>query len=509
MNTTIATLNNRFSIAWEAGNQSERDKLMIVVEGKKFIDTLDGVKGVQASALYVAAGIDTNSKEEYALAAELVTGLVLKNIKDAIPKKNARNYAIRAAKLMSALDHFKADLTGLTVEETVSWIEDNGGINGTVAKARATDPDIANEDTALDLEEYHRAIDTTPHKLDITTSLNAPIPTISIHQRVGDKLFVLPLNGIPASIMDSLRPYLPSEDAHAPDGIRFFGYVEAICGLFDRIDSTVPLRPNEEQHDGSKMAPSLPIIRFTGDDGSMSIAATRVDTGMVVSVVPSSALALRETKDKASLKGLHLNGKSTRLLSSNLGTARGRASFTGFDVKTDAQKKRWIKFAGTNKFHVRLLEMKDFGRTVTQWTLGVRDAYKATCSATLAVQDGKLPAPLTEFADKASGSKHPVNIKVGGGKLLLSLGKSADFEIPCDPVEGKASVSILSADLARVMQVAAGMNIDQASVEVDPKGLVCIKLETLVGVFSVHVPTLLENGFHSQALLDRIEKPQA
>ena len=507
----IANLNERFETALNLGAKSDREKLLVIVEGWLFVEKTGGPKHFSLSPLYNGAGIERSGSAAYNEAAQLITGRVIRKFNDKRAKKNARSIVDRAAVLMEALRYFAGESSGahianLNAEQISDWIGCEGGVEGVIARFKKEtmgEGDIA-EETVIDLEEHRRAVQRTNLRFKAPEDLNAPDPGLALFQRDEDDMLVAPLEAVPAELMDQLRPYLPAPDMNVPSAIRLWGSVARFCQLFDRRDSAVPLRPSEEQHSGSLMAPSFPIVRVLGAD-LLSIAASRVDAGLVV-VVKSTEIGL------ADHVGSHLNGRATSELSTNLASPSARGSFSDVTIEGDKEGRDWLTFKSRMvqpaDFRVRLLPMSQFGRSVPQWTLGIRDTYSSSASTGLTLEGDRLPKAILTFAGKASGSgnKHPVWLRIKGGALSLALGKSSGHAIPSEGEPRDAAVKIAAVDLARVLEVIGDLRFESVVIEIDPKGMAAFRVLSSVGEFAIYIPAITDGGERVPALLDRITK---
>lgn len=510
-NAHIADLNSRYTMALNDGLQSERDKLLVYVAGYRLVETLGGPNAVGIQPFYDARGILKTSGKRHNLAAQLVTGRNVTTTTNGASKKQARNIVDRAADLMGALEHFTAlaVIASLTDAQVVDWIEQNGGLNGVVKKHKdALKADGQPDDPydVIDLQAHRAALENAGIRLAITEPLIAPEPGLSLHQRDGSNLLVLPLQGIPADIMERLREFLPAPDANASPSVRLWGGVTLTCQLFDRIDSRLPLRADQERHEGEAKAPSRPIVRLLSGS-SLSIAASRVDVGMVVTVeITDKNLHLSSIGTFPA----HLNATATNLLSDRLAGAARRGSFERASVTVD-DGKTWIKFVGkegVKDFRVRVLPMEHFGSSLPQWTLGVASSFKPVAHTRLELSESKLPADLLKFADKAGTSRHNTGVAIRTGKLNLTLGKSSEQEFGGEG-SGDVELTVSSADFARTIGFAQQLGLASCTVSLDPKGLAAFTFATEQARFTAHIPALNSEGARMTALLKLIEKAAA
>jgi len=507
---SIADLNTRYQNAHSGALQSERDKLLVIVSGFALIMCLGGPNGTGVQPFYDARGIKPAGQKKYNLAAQLVTGRNVTTTIQGAPKKQARNIVDRAADLMAALGHFNSDgtLASLTDEQIVDWIIDvKGGLNGVVKAykdALRGDADADEPKAVVDLEAHRAALESAGIKLAITEPLIAPEPSISLHQRDGSDLIVLPLAGVPADLLDRLRPYLPTADANAAPSLKLWGSIAEACQLFDRTNSRVPLRADQARYEGEAKAPSRPIIRLVSST-AISIAASRVDVGMVITVEITDEVLRLSNVD---LPG-HLNGTATNALTDHLTSPVSRASFDSAGVE-HVDGKTWLKFKGkegVKDFRVRLLPMAAFGLSVPQWTLAVASSFKPTATATIAA-DGGFPETLVKFADKVGASRHRTTVAVEGGNLSLALGES-EAQVMSGEGKGNASVPVSSLDFAKVIAFGAQLRPTTVTVALDSKGMVAFAFYNDQARYTAHIPALNTDGAAMTALLDLVEKPTA
>lgn len=501
-------LSERFDDAVAESERSERDKLTVIVEGFLKHHKLGGDDANALANLYTNEGVKSCSDNPFNRVAQLIVG---KNVKamstktdeEKRRKKVARNHVDRAAGLMRALQaHGK---TSGKADGIVAWVlAFPDGITGVINSVKAASVSDT-EPKVIDLAEYREALGQAPLKFKCDAAI-LDEPTISIHRRDGDDLVMLPLANVPAEVLDTLRAYLPAPDANVSDEIKLLSGVNLACQLFDRTDSGIPLHPDKERHPGEKMAPSLPVVRITGDR-AMSVAATRVDAGMVVTVEVEENVAkeigLRQ------VAGLHLNGEATRRLAEHLSSARNRGRMKTAAVTTQGAK-AWIDVSANSGtgFKLYAYPMSAFGSSakIQQWTLGVRSTFKPVAEASIIPDDGKLPEALSKFAARASTSKHVASVKVVDGKLSLALGKSNPDSFSFEGQgSGDAVVTIAARDLARVIAFAADLEARAMQVALDPKGMARFSFATPQATYAVHVPAVKDDKVVT-LLLDQIER---
>lgn len=503
----LSDLAHRYSAAVAAGRQSERDKLLVFAGGFLFATAEGGVSSDAMNSHYVFRGI-TNKVDDHNRAAQLVLGLTIERITDKKDKKDARNSVDRLSKLMKALEvavERNPAIAFWTEERLVAHIELNGGLNGVVDLYLETDDEPEKEVEEADLEPIETAIADATLRLPIEAVVGGADPIVGLMRVIDGQLHLVPLAQLPGAEMARLTAYLPAPDADLSDDVRFASMIGLTCGLFDVGDSDEVARPNEEEHAASPKLPSHPIVLVR--DGDLSIAASRVQAGMVVMISPKQD-ATAKVFEK--LDGTHLNGCETNKLIAGVAGPRQRAMFESTTFNEETSKLTLVS-RDTRVKDVSLTwrPMSAFGssKNSRQWTNVVREEANFVITSEVEMEPGKLPAELEPFARKAGAGRHDVLIRITKGAVTLAQGaeaKSVSFASSGDGT-GKATVSRL--DFARAITLAAQLGAVAMRVSVDPKGLASIQLETALAHVGICLPTLLEGGARNPALLVQVERP--
>lgn len=474
-----------------------------------------------------ARGISGAFKDDWALAVQLVDGkpaISAINMKKA--KKDRRNEVALKSKLLAGLDWAadEGELGGLTADQIADWIIDNGGTTGVIAahKSASAGPSEDNDDATavIDMEPFRQAMFGNAFVVDAPEALTATMPAISLHDRQDDKLRVLPLPGVPTSLLEALLRYLPAKDANIVDDLRWWGTIATLADAFEFGDSEEVMRPDDEMHAGSAMLPTGAIVRIL-DERRFRVAASRVTTGIIVQAVAREGLELG--LEAFVHEARHINVTGTKLLSAQLGTAGGRSAYDleladrrdnarAVRITTDERGVSWASFKSRDErypdFKVKLLPMSKFGSSAKtqQWTLDIRDGYAPVATSAIETAEGKVPAGLRTFAAKASGSKHSVKLAVTKGALSVALAKSNPIAV-ASAGEGSATVDLRSDDFAKVFSMLERISAPSLKVSIDTKGVAEFQCQLGVGKVSIFVPTILKDGIRNQALLTQVRRP--
>ena len=513
---TILDLNDRFSDAVRAGEKSERDKLLVQSEGWLYLsnlggltrtgeqdgqpifDTSDGIKSLLAERNI------KNKVDAFNHCAQLVMGYVIETIADKDAKKKARNLVDRGAKLYRAFQHFNVSDIG-SASDIAGWVEANGGIDGVWRRLNeALGGDIArDEDRAADLTAVEEAFATNSIKVTSKEVLPADLTLAITQADPSGGVSLLSLPAVPAEVIEQLTPFLPYLDAKMPDEVRYWANISTICRMTERQESAEPARPNEEQHAGSPLLPSLPIVRLTAPREAV-VAPSRVAAGIIV-----YASAKVDTVLPAKLAWpLHLNGTSTKSLIKNLAGGFSRASFNGVSFNLNTDKLSFTsRTTRIKEFEVRTLPMTAFGssRHSSQWTIDVR-SFTSACTSRIELPGGMLPQELKRFSAKAAASRHPTILTITNGELSLALGEGAQSLGIASSGDKSATVTVASSDLDKVVRTIADLQPSWLDVDIDKGGLVRLTCETRIAFYVIFVPILLEGGARSPALIDRITR---
>lgn len=498
----VTEFNQAFAAAMATGKQSEREKLLVFAGGFLFIQALGGPESDQVLGLLASRNIN-NKVSSYNKAAQLVLGINVKKMVDLRETKEdikaARNTLGRVEKLFVELEHrFVSGLIAANIEAEAlaNLIQNAGGVDGMIKKNAKDGAD--DEEQAVDLSAMSEAIAQSGIDLGEAPFM-APDPTLSILRVINGRLMIVPLQFAPASVIGSVADYLPNPDESAPQDVRFWGDVAALCGLFDRRDSEVSSRPDIE---GAPPLPSLPVV-LVETANSMSISATRVAAGMVVRVAGKAELRLRDVSNT------HLNGTDTRALMRLAGSGT-RANFSATKFAEETRRLTFDpKFEGDKPIAIKFRGMDDFGSSAftDQWTLRVRAEFAVKAGLDVELVDGRLPAVLTGFASKAQAGKSPVVIKFDKDGMTLALGKKSQaISIP-GRFDGVGSVNVSATDFARVVERVVALSAPAFRIGIDPAGAASFKFATSRGEYEVVMPTVFDGGERNPSLFEQVRRP--
>ncbi|NML04256.1 hypothetical protein [Sphingomonas sp. G-3-2-10] len=499
-NLTISYLNTRYKAAHTGAVQSERDKITVLVEGLAFIETNGGFEDTTVKQLISDAGIKSDLSDRFGNVAQLITGTNISAISNKPDKVKARNDIRVAAQFMGGLHEAQKNgaLTETTTLDIVEWVLANGGRTGVASKFDIKAKKAEPAEISVDVEPYRKAVANNGIAIPLAgTELNAAVPTFGIHMRDENQLRLVPVE-LPPSVWKMVAAYLPEPDANATADARLWGAITQACQLVERGDSELPLMRNEERREGELKAPRRPIIRIS--DGLLSIASSRVETGIVIEVEPDAAVAGRMAQGNWHINGAGTNTLTDKLLDPTVRGAILRVSESNGRLLFETGKSSPVK-----DFGVSILPMSAFGNTQPQWTLRVRKFDDHAFSSLLG--NAAVHPDFVKFASKASGSKHPVKLTITKGKLAAKLGKSDEVKVDGLSGNGDASVSVAASDFAQVIGMVAQLPIQNVGLSIDSDGLVLICATTTFGQFSFFVPILIES-VRSPALFEKVRKPE-
>lgn len=501
VNSTISNLNIRYKAADATEVQSDREKIAVLVEGLAFIESNGGYDDATVTQMITDAGIKSDLTDRFGDAAQLITGKIISAISDKKAKVKARNEIRVAAQFMGGLQEARKNgaLTETATLDIVEWVLDNGGRTGVARNFDLKNTKAEPAEISVDVEPYRKAVANNGIVIPLAgTELNAAVPTFGIHMRDENELRLVPVN-LPPSVWKLVAPYLPEPDANASADARFWSAVTMACQLVEHGDSELPLLDKEERREGEKKLPRRPIIRF--DDGGLTIASSRVETGIVIEVEPAIALNGRMAHGEWHINGVGTNTLTEKLLNPEVRGAILRVSEAAGRIQFETTKSSPVK-----DFKVSILPMTAFGKSREQWTLKVRKFNDRAQSSLLG--NAAIHPDFVKFASKASGSKHEVKLTITKGKLAAKLGKSDEVRVDGLTGDGDALANVAASDFAQVIGMVAKLPIQNVSLSIDTDGLVMICANTASGQFSFYIPILVE-GVRSPALFEKVRKPEA
>jgi len=198
--STITNLRDRHASWTAATRHTEREGFRITVDGWQAINAWGGPRSEFVLAQCEENLITGTNDDLYWHSVQLVEGgPPIAVINDKKAKKDRRNKVGRSAKLMAALDFFagRGSFEDMDADGVTSWIIDNGGVNGVVAKHKAALAGNENEEDedgeGIDLAPFREALDANAYSLTSHPAINASQPMLSLHRRSGDNLLVLRL----------------------------------------------------------------------------------------------------------------------------------------------------------------------------------------------------------------------------------------------------------------------------------------------------------------------------